>query len=44
MDDARFEIVGLCKHPRIAMELFRFKAREITAGCPCYKPTADRSS
>jgi len=26
-DDAGYEIVGLCLHPRIAMELFRLRLR-----------------
>jgi hypothetical protein len=35
-DDAGYEIVGLCSHPRIAGELFRFKERQVTGGCPCF--------
>jgi hypothetical protein len=38
VDDAGFELVGLCGHPRIAAELFRFKTRAVAGGCPCYAP------
>jgi hypothetical protein len=41
-DDAGYEIVGLCSHPRIAGELFRFKERQVTGGCPCF--TLERSA
>jgi hypothetical protein len=34
-DDAGYETVGLCHHPRIAMELFCFKHREQTGMEPC---------
>ena len=37
-DDAGYEIVGLCGHPRIAMELFRTKTSETAGGCPCFSP------
>ena len=37
-DDAGYEIVGGCLHPRIAMELFRFKQRDPAEmeRCPCF--------
>ncbi len=44
MDDAGFEIVGLCQHPRISTELFRFKEREVTGGCPCSKQAVKRAA
>jgi len=41
-DDIGYEIVGGCGHPKIAMELFRFKERDPTkmAPCPCFTPKA----
>jgi len=37
-DDAGYEIVGFCLHPRIAMDLFLFKKREQTMDpCPCFR-------
>jgi len=37
-DDAGYEIVGGCLHPRIRMELFRFKHRDPATmeRCPCF--------
>jgi len=37
-DDEGYEIVGLCLHPRIAMELFRLRQRDPYAidSCPCF--------
>ena len=35
-DDAGYEIVGLCLHPRIAMELFRLRLRPEPSHCPCF--------
>ena len=35
-DDAGYEIVGLCGHPRIAMDLFRMRTREEPCHCPCF--------
>jgi hypothetical protein len=42
LDDAGYEIVGLCLHPKIAMELFQFKERDpcSVAPCPCFWPAA----
>jgi hypothetical protein len=43
-DDVGYEIVGGCLHPRIAMELFRFKQRDPAEmeRCPCFvRRTAD---
>jgi hypothetical protein len=37
-DDVGYEIVGVCRHPRIAMELFVLQQRhpgEMEA-CPCF--------
>jgi len=42
-DDAGFEIVGLCGHPKIRTDLFRFKEREVVGGCPCYTRTRETS-
>lgn len=38
-DDAGFEIVGFCLHPRIGMDLFRFQRRDPTTMdlCPCFR-------
>lgn len=38
-DDAGYEIVGFCLHPRIGMDLFLFKKRPQTglASCPCFR-------
>ena len=38
-DDSGYEIVGLCTHPRIAMDLFLFKRRDPTTmePCPCFR-------
>ncbi len=35
-DDAGFEIVGLCYHPRIATELFQMRTRSDPVDCPCF--------
>jgi len=42
-DDAGYEIVGGCLHPRIAMELFRFKLRDPAEmeRCPCFARRAE---
>jgi hypothetical protein len=39
LDDAGYEIVGLCRHPRIATDLFNFKQRdpETMEPCPCFR-------
>lgn len=43
-DDAGYQIVGVCLHPRIGMDLFCFKQRdpETMQPCPCFreKPAA----
>ena len=38
-DDAGYEIVGVCLHPRIAMDLFVLKRRDPNAldPCPCFR-------
>lgn len=38
-DDAGYEIVGFCLHPRIGMNLFLFKNRPLSgaATCPCFR-------
>jgi hypothetical protein len=38
-DDAGYEVVGFCRHPRIAMDLFLFKERdpETMDPCPCFR-------
>ena len=38
-DDAGYEIVGICQHPKIATDLFLFMKRDQTAmdPCPCFK-------
>ena len=43
-DDIGYEIVGGCRHPKIAMELFRFKERDpaTMAPCPCFSRAAGR--
>lgn len=39
LDDAGYEVVALCLHPRIATELFRSEAMEARiAPCPCFTP------
>jgi hypothetical protein len=37
-DDAGYEIVGGCRHPRIATDLFLFRTRDPRAmePCPCF--------
>jgi hypothetical protein len=35
-DDAGYEIVGLCLHPLIAMELFRLRLRPEPSHCRCF--------
>jgi hypothetical protein len=37
-DDVGYEIVGLCRHPRIAMVLFVLQQRDPAelATCPCF--------
>jgi hypothetical protein len=43
LDDVGYEIVGLCRHPRIAMDLFVFKQRDpqTMEPCPCFREKAD---
>ena len=43
-DDSGYEIVGVCTHPRIAMDLFLFKRRDPTTmePCPFLTPKGDR--
>ncbi|HZQ80730.1 MAG TPA: hypothetical protein VFB25_02005 [Gaiellaceae bacterium] len=37
VDDAGYEIVGFCLHPRIGMDLFLFRQREQKMdSCPCF--------
>jgi len=38
LDDVGYEIVGLCRHPRIGMDLFMFKKRDPNSmdPCPCF--------
>jgi len=39
-DDSGYEVVGLCRHPRIGMALYRSQrpnANEIDS-CPCFSP------
>jgi hypothetical protein len=37
-DDAGYEIVGVCLHPRISTDLFLFKERAQNVGsCPCFR-------
>ncbi len=38
-DDAGYEIVGLCRHPRIATELFVLQDRDPSGlePCPCFR-------
>jgi hypothetical protein len=40
LDDVGYEIVGFCRNPRIAMDLFVFKERdpETMEPCPCFRP------
>ena len=37
-DDAGYEIVGLCRHPRLATELFVLQERDASEldPCPCF--------
>jgi hypothetical protein len=35
-DDIGYEIVGFCRQPRIAMDLFRFRERPEPAHCPLF--------
>jgi hypothetical protein len=41
IDDSGYEIVGFCRHPRIAMELFRARERRLSEGrqCPLFIPS-----
>lgn len=40
VDDSGYEIVGFCRHPRIAMELFRPQRprSETSDSCPLFAP------
>jgi hypothetical protein len=40
IDDSGYEIVGFCRHPRIAMELFKPRERELPSSerCPLFIP------
>ena len=42
LDDSGYEVVGFCRHPRIAMDLFVFKQRdpEVMEPCPCFREKA----
>lgn len=42
VDDSGYEILGFCRHPRVAMELFRPQRREPTESdrCPLFVPQA----
>ncbi len=42
-DDAGYETVGLCLHPRIAMELIRLRLRPEPSHCPCFLATRQSS-
>jgi hypothetical protein len=35
VDDSGYEIVGFCRHPRIAMELFRAQRRDLNEAERC---------
>ncbi len=43
-DDSGYEIVGFCRHPRIAMELFQPQDLDSPASerCPLFVPRAPR--
>ena len=43
-DDVGYEIVGLCLHPRIAMELFRLRLRPEPTHCPCFLAAGQAAS
>jgi len=38
-DEAGYEVVGFCLHPRIGMDLFLFKLRDQDSvdSCPCFR-------
>lgn len=44
VDDSGYEVVGFCRHPRIAMDLFLFQRRDqrSLAPCPCFRPPRQR--
>jgi hypothetical protein len=42
-DDAGYEIVGACLHPRIAMELFRLRLRPEPSHCSCFLAAGTQS-
>jgi hypothetical protein len=35
-DDSGYEVVGVCRNPRIAMELFRLRERQEPTHCPLF--------
>jgi hypothetical protein len=38
-DDSGYVILGVCRHPRIGMELFRTQTRDLSSGrCPLFRP------
>jgi hypothetical protein len=43
MDDAGYEIVGICLHPRIAMDVFLFERGDPRTmnPCPCFRGKED---
>jgi len=51
-DDSGYEILGFCRHPRIAMELFRPQKLDVSRADPCplfvrrvaARPDTDRPS
>jgi len=45
VDDTGYEILGFCRHPRIAMELFRLKRKEGSSDrCPLFVRSAGTAS
>lgn len=44
-DDAGYELVGLCRHPQLATELFLLQERDASElePCPCFR-AAERAA
>lgn len=40
LDDSGYEVLGLCRNPRIAMDLYRSRHPNATGmePCPCFRP------
>jgi hypothetical protein len=46
LDDFGYEVLGFCRNPRIAMELYRSRPPSVAGmePCPCYAPRSPNAS